>query len=63
MYFIIIHSSLFENILSVNRMLYKGKKRYAVSFYIIESLEPKNERSRIKQLGKDDHVKLCFFME
>ena len=57
MYFIIIHSIYFDDFLSVNIMLNREKKRYDVFFYIILSLDFKNDKKLIKQLKTDVQVK------
>ena len=63
MHFIIIHSINFEDLLPVNRMLYKGTKtRYVVLLYLIENLKPKNEKNSMKKLKTDVQVELCFFV-
>ena len=51
-----------KDFLSVNKMLYKGEKRYVVLLYVILSLRFKNDKSPIKKLKTDIQVKLCFFM-
>ena len=59
MYFIIIHSSNFDDLLSVNRIFDKKTKQGdVVSSYDIVNLNYKKYKRPIKQLKTDIQVKL-----
>ena len=40
----------------------KGQNKVYLFLYVIVSLNIKNDKSLIKQLRKDNQLKLCFFM-
>ena len=64
MYFIIIHSSNFDDFLSVNRIFDKETKQVdVVLLYVILSLNlTKSNKMPIKKLNADSQVKLFLFM-